>query len=222
MIANRMERSLSVVVAWFVVVIVGVGQAGCDKKDELATDAKTPAHPTPLPFPNTSPSVVPASATFSPLAAEAIKASEAEREKHWFIAPAPDLLRADWRHTYEPSFSGPQVSVYTTESIRASFQAKLRESYIEGRSIKYRLVEGNLSESDRLNGIQWKGALVYQASSIRIHNAGRDWSHWMPEHHFATYGRSVVKKNGQWEVDEPPFGIFNGNDETASSSIPVQ
>lgn len=66
---------------------------------------------------------------------------------------------------------------------------------------KVTVTSEQLTQADKLNGIEWKGSLYFSAEAWRNYYDGQ-WSEWRQNFMGVTAGLSgsLVKKNGEWQV----------------------
>ncbi len=95
--------------------------------------------------------------------------------------------------------------------------------YIQARKVTYDYRPGMLSDADKLNGIEWRGDILYRYNLYRTFDpATSKWSNWndgslfnsnMPEF-------SLVRKRGQWEINGGNPDIYEKPSAKTISTLP--
>lgn len=91
-----------------------------------------------------------------------------------------------------------------------SYFTRLDEEIIELKGVNYELLTQPISQSDKLNGIEFNGTTILTATSRRVYSRNQ-WGAWGegPKYKdemgiywpYKSVIASVMKKNGQWAVE---------------------
>lgn len=90
-------------------------------------------------------------------------------------------------------------------------RADAESYYRQIKELKFEIETREISESDKLNGIQFRGYCTLHTSPLRLYNdpnsfGGKKWSEWRGSDE-ATSIFPVQKKNGQWSFPGDSFVI---------------
>jgi hypothetical protein len=125
---------------------------------------------------------------------DAVNAANAEIAKHWVSTPD------GWISEF-PSH------VYIATGKRSDAESYYRQL----KELKYDIQPGELSDADKLNGLQFYGRCVNRASPMRVFNdpnefIGKKWTEWKQSGEgMAAF--VVQKKNGQWICDGDSYFV---------------
>ena len=125
---------------------------------------------------------------------DAIAGSGGDRDA---VKAVSDELAKRWTKT-----SDGWISEFPSKVSLLTGQRSGPESYYRQiKALKFDLETNDLSESDKLNGVQFRGHCQFDPAPVRLYNdpnafGGPTWSEWHPSNESAV----VVKKNGKWDV----------------------
>jgi hypothetical protein len=102
------------------------------------------------------------------------------------------------------------VSEYPSHVMIATGKRADAESYYRQiKELKFEIETIEISESDKLNGVQFRGYCHLKSSPMRFYNdpnsfGGKKWSEWKGSDE-ATAIAAIVKKNGKWDFPTDSF-----------------
>lgn len=73
---------------------------------------------------------------------------------------------------------------------------------VQFKPVTPHLVEAEISEADRLNGVEWHGAVDFSAQAYRSQREDKSWKDWQPWEHGTFWSVGLEKRNGNWTVEE--------------------
>jgi hypothetical protein len=135
---------------------------------------------------------------------DAVKTVQAEIAKRWVYTPD------GWLSEF-PSH------VYIATGKRADAESYYRQL----KQLTFEITADDISDSDKLNGVQFRALCQFKTTPMRIYNdpnsfGGKAWSQWQDSQEFAEQFR-VLKKSGQWSCTGDCW-LING-DKPGSSTI---
>jgi hypothetical protein len=65
-----------------------------------------------------------------------------------------------------------------------------------------KVVAEDITEADRLNGVEWHGAVNFSAPAHRVRMDGNPWADWEPWPQGTFWSVELEKRNGNWTADE--------------------
>jgi hypothetical protein len=129
------------------------------------------------------------------------------------VRQAWNLLRRQWTQCgLENNWFSIQRGQPWGSELHKAFKANRKEQIVELKGVEIRLPDNkeHLTEADKLNGIEWKGSLVFSFAAARTYQMydefGKEttayWTQWWSLEEKArsqpTYRIHLVKKHGQW------------------------
>jgi hypothetical protein len=108
-----------------------------------------------------------------------------------------DELNKHWLHTADGWFSEFPSKTYIVSGERAGPESFYRQF----KQLNFTVEPNDLSDSDKLNGLQFYGTCQFNSPPVRLFNDPNEfgqphWSAWHP----SIESLSVQKKNGKWIV----------------------
>ena len=102
------------------------------------------------------------------------------------------------------------VSEFPSHVFLATGKRSDAESYYRQiKELKYEIETLEISDSDKLNGVQFRGYCHLKSSPMRLYNdpnsfGGKTWSQWKQSDE-ATAIAAIIKKNGKWDFPTDSF-----------------
>lgn len=72
---------------------------------------------------------------------------------------------------------------------------------VEAKNVKKIINNYGVSDVDRMNGIEWRGAYSFSATASRSMMQNGNWSQWLREDGMSFPYSNIMKVNGQWKID---------------------
>jgi hypothetical protein len=116
---------------------------------------------------------------------DAVKVAQLELKKHWV-------------KTSDGWISALQYYPYRKYTYAVPFD-ELR--FLEIRDLSFDITPMDISDTDKLNGIQYHGWCKFADSSVRVFNQGgaAQWNQWADDRDNG-YSLDILKVNGQWQI----------------------
>lgn len=123
------------------------------------------------------------------------------------VAAARDEIAKHWVSTPDGWISEFPSHVYIATGKRSDAESYYRQI----KDLKFELESRDLSDSDKLNGVQYRGYCTILSAPIRLYNdpnsfGGKTWSPWK-QSDVATSAFYVEKVKGQWKFSGDSFAI---------------
>jgi len=116
---------------------------------------------------------------------EAIKLAVKCAGEHWIIQENGDLWWGYVEH------DGMGTSFFGYNSCDVQFKPVVPHLAVE-----------EVSEADKLNGIEWKGAVNFSATAFRFQQRDKSWTEWRTWKHGTFWSVSLERRSGKWTADE--------------------
>jgi hypothetical protein len=82
---------------------------------------------------------------------------------------------------------------------------------VQFKPVTPNLVTAEMSEADRLNGVEWRGAVNFSATAGRVRQNDLSWTDWQSYKYGTFWSVRLEKRNGNWTVNEQVIEVGRGS-----------
>jgi hypothetical protein len=199
--STPISRRVSIAAILASLMVLGVG--GCKEKESSSSSGSSSGSGSGSGSGSTPAAVTSADGISGQGDKEAVQAVSDELAKHW-------VKTADGWVSEFPS----QVSLATGK------RAGPESYYRQLKALKFTLDAGEVSASDKLNGVSYRGTGQFETAPVRLYNDPNAfnqprWSEW----HDSNESVFVEKRNGKWRIEGTAGGWMVSGEKPAAAAL---